>query len=159
MNFWPIIFILLAVVMAVGPIMMMQPTSKDRRLANLRQEAAQSGLHVRMTDYEKNGVIRPVAVYSYQVKLPKKTPTWSLLRRSYEHGIHFHATWEWLSANNKINSQKADQLHSFLDVLPDDIVGLEVNESMVGIWWQERPSGMTIKTLKELLQKLVTIAS
>ena len=157
MTLWPIILIALAVVMAIGPVMMMQPTTRDRRLASLRHEAAQSGLHIRMDEYEKNGHTRAVAVYTYQVSLPKKTPTWSLLRRSYEHEIHFHATWEWQLTNKKISHQKNDQLHQFLDQLPDDIVGLEVNEMMVGIWWLEKPSTMTIKTLKLLLQQLVVI--
>jgi hypothetical protein len=158
MTFWPIILIALAVVMAVGPVMMMQPTSRDRRLASLRLDAAQSGLHIRMADYEKDGHSKSVAVYTYQVSLPKNTPTWSLLRRSYQHEIHFHANWEWQSTNKQISHQKDDQLHKFLDSLPDDIVGLEVNEMMVGIWWLEKPSTMTIKTLKQLLQQLVTIA-
>jgi hypothetical protein len=157
MTLWPIILIALAVVMAVGPVMMMQPTTRDRRLASLRQDAAQSGLHIRMADYEQNGHTRAVAVYTYQVSLPKKTPTWSLLRRSYEHEIHFHQTWEWQLTNKKISHQKDDQLHQFLAKLPDDIVGLEVNEMMVGIWWLEKPSTMTIKTLKALLQQLVVI--
>jgi hypothetical protein len=111
-----------------------------------------------MADYEKDGHSKSVAVYIYQVSLPKNTPTWSLLRRSYQHEIHFHATWEWQSTNKQISHQKDDQLHKFLDSLPDDIVGLEVNEMMVGIWWLEKPSTMTIKTLKQLLQQLVTIA-
>ena len=120
MTLWPIILISLAVVTAVGPVMMMQPTTRDRRLASLRQDAAQSGLHIRMADYEQNGHTRAVAVYTYQVSLPKKTPTWSLLRRSYEHEIHFHQTWEWQLTNKKISHQKDDQLHQFLAKLSED---------------------------------------
>jgi hypothetical protein len=159
MSFWPIILIVLAIAMAVGPVMMMQPTTRDRRLAGLRQDAAQAGLHVRMSDYEKGEKKRPVAVYTYQVNLPKGTPTWSLIRRSYSHDIHFHATWEWRSTNKKISSEKEDQLFQFIDSLPKDIVGLEVNEMMVGIWWQEKSPTITIKTIKQLLQQLVVIAS
>lgn len=159
MTFWPIILIVLAIAMAVGPIMLMQPSTRDRRLASLRQEAAQAGLDVRMADYEKGEQKTSVAVYTYQVNLPKNTPTWSLLRRSYAHEIHFHSTWEWQSTNKKISSKKEDELHQFLDGLPVDIVGLEVNEMRVGVWWQEKPSAMTIKTIKQLLQQLVVIAS
>ena len=106
MSFWPIILIVLAIAMAVGPVMMMQPTTRDRRLAGLRQDAAQAGLHVRMSDYEKGEKKRPVAVYTYQVNLPKGTPTWSLIRRSYSHDIHFHATWEWRSTKKKSVAKK-----------------------------------------------------
>jgi hypothetical protein len=127
-------------------------------LEGLRLDAAKSGLNIRMADYEKDGDSKSVAVYTFHVSLPKNTPTWSLLRRSYQHEIHFHATWEWQSINKQISHQKHDQLHKFLDSLPDDVVGLEVNEMMVGIWWLEKQSSMTIKTLKQLLQQLVVIA-
>lgn len=159
MTFWPIILIALAVAMAIGPVMMMQPNSRERRLASLRLDAAQSGLYIRMADYEYDGHTKSVTVYSHPISVPKNTPTWSLLRRSYDHGIHFHVKWEWQSTDKKISRQRDHDLRKFLDTLPDDVVGLEINETMAGIWWLEKSSSMTIKDLKQLLQQLAIIAT
>lgn len=159
MSFWPIILILLAIALAVGPIMMMQPSSREKRIATLRQEAAQAGLRIRMAKNNKEDDIKPIAVYTYLAELPEGTQTWSLLRRSYEHEIHFHKTWEWQTATKGISSNKEEALFQFVDALSDDIVGLEVNENRVGIWWNEKPNTLTIGGVKQLLKELVSIVS
>ena len=158
MSFWPLLLIVFAIIMAIGPIMLMQPSNKDKRLANLRQKAVQMGLQVRMNDYSKGEQKITVAIYTYPVNLSKNAPCWSLVRRAYEHEIHFHGVWEWQSSTILANRRLPD-LQCFIDKLSDDIVGLEVNHSGVGIWWQEKPSTMTIKELRGLLEELAAIAA
>jgi len=155
MSYWPIIFIALFIVMAVGPIMMMRPSRRDKRLAALRQEASSSGLHVRMSDYKGS----LVAVYSMSVDLPKSTPSWQLIKQSYSHDIHFYNRWQKSENSVIIPSGLEGPLKSYIDNLSEDIVGIEVSKTVVGVWWQEHPNTETIKQIKSSLERLYSIVS
>lgn len=152
MSYWPIVFIVLAIAMAVGPIMIMQPSRRDRRLAELRQKAASLGLQLRLSDYEGSSV----AVYTLPVILPKNTPTWQIIKQAYAHGLHFYQHWQLSSSSTieMVPATIADALKAYIDQLPDDIVGIEVSNKIVGIWWQEKPNSVTIEEIKSLLEKL-----
>lgn len=152
MSYWPIVFIVLAIAMAVGPIMIMQPSRRDRRLAELRQKAASLGLQLRLSDYEGSSV----AVYTLPVILPKNTPTWQIIKQAYAHGLHFYQHWQLSSSSTieMVPATIADALKAYIDQLPDDIVGIEVSNKIVGIWWQEKPNSVTIDEVKSLLEKL-----
>lgn len=158
MSFWPIVLIVLAVAMAIGPIMLMQPSSRDKRLADLRQKAALAGLSIRMSDYGQGDQKTAVAVYSSHTNLPKNIPSWSLLRRPYKHEIHFYGVWEWQS-DNRVSDNNSAKLRSFLDKLSDDIVGVSVSEKNVSIWWQEKSSKITVGDIKTFLDELAIIAA
>jgi hypothetical protein len=156
-SYWPLIFVALAVIMAVGPIMLMKPSKRDQRIASLRQKAAQQGLHIRLDNFETS----PVAVYSLNVELPKDISSWLLLKQSYSHGLHFHHQWEFQvdSDANKpvLNKEVQQDLQQFLDRLPNDIVGLELNPKTVGIWWLEKRGGSSILELKGWLEECATL--
>lgn len=149
MSYWSILFILLAIAMAVGPIMIMQPSRRDRRLAALRQTAATLGMHVRMSDYEG----KPVAVYSLPVDLLKTTPKWQLIKQLYSHDIHFYQQWQLSAKSDDIPDAIHTQLKQFIDELPDDIIGIEVSSKMLGVWWKERSTSMGAEELKALLER------
>ncbi|MFT6386947.1 MAG: hypothetical protein ACJAUP_000316 [Cellvibrionaceae bacterium] len=155
MSYWPFVFITLAIIMAVGPIMMMQPSRRDKRLAALRQEAASLGLEVRMSDYKG----RLVAAYSMPVDLPKTTPSWQLIKQSYSHGIHFYQKWQMIGRSGSIPEDLEQPIRSYIDDLSDDIVAIEVNNMVVGVWWQEHPNTLTIEQIKLSLERLCRIVS
>ncbi|MGH1484948.1 MAG: hypothetical protein ACRBCI_01935 [Cellvibrionaceae bacterium] len=158
MSFWAIFFIVLAIAMAVGPIMLMQPSKRDRRLAALRSAAAMSGLSVHMSDYINGNNKQAVAVYTMAVELPQEAPSWQLLKRTYKHDIHFYGQWDWQKEPDPLMRQEK-QLKALLDDLPDDIVGLEVNKNLLGIWWRERPSPISIDDIKQWLNRCHNIVS
>lgn len=155
MSYWPIVFIALAIIMAIGPIMMMQPSGRDKRLAGLRQGAATLGLQVRMSDYEGNSV----AVYSLAVDLDDETQAWKLIKKSYAHGIHFYQKWQLVESSASIPASLEAPVKSYIDNLSSDIVGVEVNSKMVGLWWQEQHNTVTIGQIKSSLKKLSQIVS
>lgn len=95
MTIWPLIVVGLAVAMVVGPIMLLRPSSRDRRLTALRQSATQMGLSVRMASYELQGKTHPIAVYQLNSDLPAHTRGWLLLKRGYDHDLHFYREWDW----------------------------------------------------------------
>jgi hypothetical protein len=144
--------------MAVGPIMLMKPSKRDQRIASLRQEAAQQEMHIRLSSFED----KPTAVYSIHVELPKSIIPWLLLKQSYTHGLHFHGPWEFQedsdsSSKPTINNALQKELIDFLDRLPADIVGVELGKQTVGLWWKEKPNGMTVMDLKDQLKALAAI--
>ena len=155
MNIWPIIFIILAVAMVVGPIMMFQPSKRDKYLANLRQKAAIQGLEVRMADYSIDNKSKPVAVYSLMHKNESLETGFLLLRASFEHGIHYHKTWECQKGDvpTAVNSE----LPAFLDSLPDTFLGVEATSSHIGLWWLEPYEQTEYDVLLNGLERLKTI--
>lgn len=157
MSFWAILFIVLAIVMAVGPIMLMQPSKKQQRLAALRQSAALLGLSVQMRDYADKNNTRSVAVYSLAVELPKNAPSWHLLKQSYEHDIHFHGHWEWRKQDGELSTQQQKGLQQILDNLPDDIVGLGCNGRMLGVWWLEKSVDITVSDIRALIERCYAV--
>jgi hypothetical protein len=159
MSMWPIVFIIIAVAMAVGPIMMMQPSARDRRLANLRQKAAALGLQVRMTDIIWDQKKRSVAIYNLPVDLPKGTLAWCLLRGAYKHDIHFDGEWQWRSPTEQAPTEYHEQLHAFIKRLPSDIVGIDINRNTVGLLWLEQSSELTVEQLKDWLEECTVILS
>jgi len=155
MSYWAIIFIIIAIAMALGPIMMMQPSRRDRRLADLRQKAASLGLQVRMSDYEG----RPVAVYSKPADLPKTTISWQLLKQSYSHGIHFYQEWQLLDNSSAVPAEIEHAIKLYIDELFQDIVGIEVNKKAVGVWWLEKPNTETVEQILSSLNSLSVLVS
>ncbi|MGH1440294.1 MAG: hypothetical protein ACRBBR_09310 [Cellvibrionaceae bacterium] len=150
MSYWPVVFIVLAIAMVVGPIMIMKPSRRDQRLASLRQKAASLGLQVRMSDYEG----RATAVYSFPVDLPKNTPAWQLLKQSYSHGIHFHGRWQLLENSAKVPTGLENTIKHYIDNLYDDVVGIEVDKKAVRLWWLENPKAETVEDIQESLKQL-----
>ncbi len=155
MSYWAILFIILAIAMAVGPIMLMQPSRRDRRIASYRQKAATLGLQVRMDNYGE----RLVAVYSLPVKLPKNTSEWQLSKLAYAHDIHFYGRWQLSSRDKITNAETVVALKSFIDSLPDDIVGLAAHPKWVSLAWSERSDDVSVEQIKAYLQSLYQIVT
>ena len=163
MSLWALLFIGLAIVMTIGPIMFIQPSRRDRYLADLRQQAAKSGLFVRLTEYSMNdGSNDTIAVYSLPVDLPLETQHWQLIKQSYSHEIHFHGQWEWqtashLSTEQWISTEQQSLLKQLLNDLPSDVVGLECNRRNIGVWWQEKMPDTSINDIKGCLERCYAI--
>lgn len=156
MNVWGLVFIVVAIAMAVGPIMMFQPSQRDRRLAKLRQLAAQQGLKVRLAKQELLSGDKKVAVYSLPVKLSKAVPTATLVRQEYEHEVHFCKTWE-LQDNSQIPASYQASLKSYISALPESIVGLDISPSLLGVWWLESDKASNLDPVNQGLEGLKKI--
>jgi hypothetical protein len=147
MSFWPALFIVIAIAMVVGPIMIIQPSRRDQRLAKYRQTAANLGLQVRTVKVGD----RMAVIYSFPVTLSKNTPYWQLLKQAYDHDLHFHGKWQLQTKDTEIPTSCQDVLRLFLDELPDDILGVEVNPTSVGIIWLESAGVTTVEQVKNWL--------
>jgi hypothetical protein len=149
-NYWPIIFVIGAIALAVGPVMMMQPSQRIRRLSALRQAAAQLSIRVRLSTITLPLGKKEVAVYS--ISLPTSDairPSWILIKQDYTHGANFHNDWDWESQKQTAPSHQHAILRDILDLLDDSIVGLEMTQNAVGVYWQEK--SLTIDKVNQLL--------
>jgi len=149
-NYWPIIFIIGAIALAVGPVMMMQPSQRIRRLSALRQAAAQLSIRVRLSTITLPLGKKEVAVYS--ISLPTSDavrPSWILIKQDYTHGANFHNDWDWENQKQIASSFQYGILRDILDLLDDSIVGLEMTQNAVGVYWQEK--SLTIDKINQLL--------
>ncbi|MGS2718736.1 hypothetical protein ACVBE9_11215 [Eionea flava] len=152
-NYWPLLFIIGAIALAVGPVMMMQPSQRIRRLTALRQEAAQRSIRVRLETLTLASEKKEIAVYS--LLLPSSdTPktsraSWTLLKRDYAHGINFYGQWEWANTQHTAQPEHHAALQSIVDTLDNSIVGIALSPTAVNVYWQEKQ--LTIDDIEQLL--------
>ncbi|VUD66263.1 hypothetical protein TDB9533_03544 [Thalassocella blandensis] len=157
------IFIVLAVAMVVGPVMMIRPSPSQKKRAALRTQASQTGLVVKLasTDSsEAKGGVR-AAYYSLPVSDPskKKLTLWSLKKMPYAHDIHFSQQWDW-EGKDKAEPRHWNLLQQTLNELPDSITGLGVNAMGVFYLWDEKyEQGNEKAVLERLKASLTDLAS
>ena len=163
MSYWGLILILLAIVMVVGPIMLMKPSAGQKKIADLRQVAAKMGLKVRLDTYISGNQKQSVAVYSLFEDLLEDTGCYLLWRKNYAHGIHFHQDWEWqkLASDNPANlsPEQLERVHLWLESLAKEVVGVEINKRLVGLWWQEQNASYSLTDIHSKLKELATLLS
>lgn len=138
-----IIIVILAVSMMLGPIMLIQPSKRQRRLAKLRAAATQNGLRVRMSPLppKSKRAGESVAVYFRSWEDPKKRrKTWMLARQSIDHGVHFADDWDWVDDRRPTQLDEL-ALKAALADLPESVLGLEATGQTLGLYWLENLSG------------------
>lgn len=147
MSFWLLVFIFLIIAMIVGPIMLMRPSKRDKRIAALRQKAAMQGMQVRLNQYQNGSV----TVYSLGVKRPKDAAKWQLVKQIYKHEIHFYNQWQFVKNTPSLLPAQSTKLKQLIDTLNDSFVGLETGSDTIGIWWNESFGSGSVDEVKSLL--------
>lgn len=136
---WPIVILVFVVALALGPIMMMRPSPRQRQLARMRALAQKRGFVVRMAHNPMEGTDSGVlAIYS--IPWPQGgfiSPPWLLLKKNYNHDIHFYQHWDW-QGSNKAHELWQSELRQGLQRLPPAIVALECNTLGLGCFWSEK---------------------
>lgn len=157
----PIFIIGLAVAMAIGPVMMLQPNQAQRRAAKLRSNAAQRGLIVRA----------PGEGLGMNYMLPWRSSkeldnNWHLEKQSFAHGAHFYNEWDFKrdlkGGSNALLKAGSNRLKDYLDQL-DGVSALGVNRVGVYLCWDERLNGKSeeecLAVVESNLKTLQTIVS
>ena len=137
----------LVVMMVVGPVMMIRPTPRQRRLTQLRGTALPAGMSVRMARL-KEGVgshdSYSIAVYSLPVpeelkKTIKDTPrfNWRLLRRNMSHELHLAHYWDW-EDRAKAPLEISNSLLDWLTTLPKSVRAVEMTGYGPSLYWTEQ---------------------
>ena len=147
---WPVVIVLLVIAMAVGPVMLMQPSKAQKRLAALRQEATKLGLTVGASPVKApDGIV----CWAYWLSMAEKNihePV-MLERKNYEHGLHIAQYW---SVKQGDSADLPTSVAEMLMLLPSSVHMLEVNEHAIGAHWSEQGG---IKVLTEIAKTLRSI--
>ncbi len=154
----PFIIVLLAVAMAVGPLLLMRPTKKQQREMHLRQKAIKNGFRVQLRAAPKGAVKTDsgdmLAVYSlpWGRKNADVSP-WLLVKRPYCHELHFCGVWEW-EGRSAAASKWLAPLQRTLAQLPDDVVAVGNGPQGVYVYWREADSESTLEQLLRVIGEL-----
>lgn len=136
MSITAFLVIFLVVCMAVGPVLMLQPSRRQRNLASLRLEATSLGLKVRMQRVSE----QELAVYSVpwpsDAKRKYKGPDVYLKKVDYQHGLHLMGFWE-VQPQPLADQAIINLLNDLIPLLPESVVGVELNPAGIGLHWLE----------------------
>jgi hypothetical protein len=149
---WFIVFLLFLVfAMMVGPILLVQPSHRDRRIAALRAKAVELGLKVTLQSLERG--LTPV----YERRWPsleksKRTNVeWVLERQTYTHGIHFADWWQWLG-QGRPPAAVLPILEERLAELPESVSDVEATPLGLRCYWSEKGGEPVLLQLAEWLK-------
>ncbi len=159
MSFTAVAMIVLALMLCLGPVMIMAPNKSQRQLAQLRSRAHELGLRIRSASVKRDksdkGTLITVYERPWDVKIADNAALqsrWCLVRRAFEHELHFHAAWDWDSEQKAPRTLHAE-LKSFVQKLPDSVVAVEQNGAGFGVYWNERGGVSQLCELADLLHE------
>ena len=135
---WSVIIIVLVIAMAVGPIMLMQPSGRQRRLASLRQSAAGQGVRVGVLAWPSKAGDKPVGAMRYSLpwESDKRHPDKTLLiKKEYSHDLHVADLWQNYSAQEAIKPATEQLLRQ--GPVPEGIYALGFDGLGAFVDWSE----------------------
>ncbi|WP_444931446.1 hypothetical protein ACJJIF_06620 [Microbulbifer sp. SSSA002] len=138
MSDWlPVIIIVFAIALVLGPVMWLKPNARDSRLADLRSRAARAGITVQIQALPAALGDGTAAVY-YRCWQNRKglQVDWVLDKQRLEHELNFSGVWDW------VDGQPAPQaawkyLHQLLEKIPRGACAITATPVGLGIQWPE----------------------
>lgn len=151
MSWLPVLFILLALCMIAGPVLMLKPSRWQRHLAHLRSRASSLGLKVHLEQ------IGSAELAVYQIPWPSTQNQvyvgrpWCLERKPYAHDIHINEFWYW---QNEVTPAPVvvDYIRQHLAELPDGAKGVSGNSQGLGCFWDEKGGDAVQEQIAQWLQ-------
>jgi len=147
----PLIIIVFAVVLVVGPVMWLKPSSRDRRLAELRQRAARTGLSVQMLPLPAALGEGSAAAYIQRWRDRRRLQLgWCLELQRMEHEMHFAGRWDW-RAGRSAPEAAWEPLRELLAQLPRDACAVIAMAGGLGVQWREESGESGMSALERAL--------
>ncbi len=137
MSWLPVLFVVLALCMIAGPILMLKPNRRQQNLARLRARVSALGLRVHL------GHIEGEELAVYQIPWPSDRnfayggQAWVLERKSYAHEIHINDYWYWQHDVEPAAAVVA-YIRQHLAALPEGVKGVSGDSQGLGCFWNER---------------------
>jgi len=151
-NIWGIALVVGIVAMVLGPVLMLQPNSSQRRQEKLRTKALSMGLKVSMRPLPKAsggseaGTMVPVYTLLRE-RDPERFDGWLLVRLDYDHGAHFQKFWEWQERKQANAADKA-WLEAELPGLPKSVLAVGASIQGLHFYWTEAGGDVALDYLK-----------
>jgi len=119
--------------------MLMQPTQAERRLARLREVAAEAGLRVHLQPLPSTASgdarVDMAGVYCLPWQEQRHTRTsWLLTKRGYRHELHFDGLWEWQGDGREACP---DLLKEALAKVPPKVLAVARGPQGLCCYWSE----------------------
>lgn len=166
----PVIIIVLAMALAVGPVMWLKPTAREKRMAACRSRAAELGMRVSMVSVARLGNVSEsvgeqgmLACYGLpwdksvpaeEALLEEDAPDWCLLRTRFSHGANFAGDWDWQSGSSE---PAWPALRDFVSALGEEYVLCRCSHQGLSLGWLEKGGVEQVDLLNRLLQQLKDI--
>lgn len=134
--------------------MMLKPSPRDRQLAQLRQAAAKKNIRVRILPAQAATGNRTLMIYSMPLPQSQRQgihAPWSLIKQSFEHELHFAGRWDWMNPKQIAPEQQHDSIREQLADFPSDILGMELTDKNIGLYWTEQ--GLLLDEIEQLLTR------
>ena len=161
------VVVALVVALAVGPILWLLPSKRDKRLAQIRAAARSAGLVVEITavpDLDADAVERvsasgtardaKVECAAYRLPLPRalaNAPVWQLLKSEREN--RYLPGWTTLQppVNLPVPAQDYWQrIGAIVDALPGGCIGVQADARMIAWLGLERTEGDPARTVADI---------
>ena len=153
METWvPILFIILAVAMAVGPVLMLKPSKRQQGIAKLRARALDMNLQVHMLPLSKGRLSVPAYCRPWREKGADKA-VWVLERMAYQHDLHFYKEWAW-QADLVAAPQWHARLNELLPQIPQQLLAIGSGPQGLCCFWDERGGEPVLEEIAAILEKL-----
>ncbi|WP_096085942.1 hypothetical protein [Agaribacterium haliotis] len=156
-NFLPIIIVICAICLVIGPVMMLKPSNRAKREAALRTEAAKQGLLVSLRDAADDG---KRVCYQLPLEADKHgaRAEWELSQKKFQHELHFDKYWDWCKQEQLPDKARYDALRDYVEHLPASVCGIGENRAGLYLLWREKGLGddvqAAIASLLALLMEL-----
>ena len=155
MSLMTILILLGVVSLVLGPIMMMQPSPAQRRMASLREAALKNGLRVHMqpvpTSVKLDYYLDMAAMYCLPWTEQKHTrSSWLLTQRSYTHELHFDGVWEWQGEERELNVKA---LKCALAKVPNKVFAVARGPQGLCCYWSEFGKEEDVQALARWLKE------
>ncbi|MFT7560897.1 MAG: hypothetical protein ACI93R_002820 [Flavobacteriales bacterium] len=122
----PWLIAMLIIVMIVGPIMMIRPSPRQKRIAKMRAKANALGLMVRLEHAKSKKAVQVFASYIRPWESlgfrGSKQVYWGLANEGYEHESHFDGAW--VIDNDKLSDAESNQLRKDFRACPFNVYGM-----------------------------------
>lgn len=151
---WTVIIIILVIAMMVGPIMIMQPSKQQKRLAALRMKAQKMGLRVNGSSVKTQSG-QPCWFYWLAISENTQLAPVSLQRKNYDHGLHIAKHWALEGSALESTTADVTYLESFLETLPNSVFGVEINDHALGVYWSEQGGEAVLDQLYAAMEELL----
>lgn len=150
----PIIITVLAVIMLIGPVMMLRPSPLQKKQAALRQIASEQGLLVSGGQTLNNGI------YVVNYVLPNKDANnsrveWCLKRQKFAHEAHYLEDWDWLEAPKLSVFKNEKEVKDLLSAFSGDFYSVCVDRLGVSVGWSEKLNGNTVENAVESVREFL----
>jgi hypothetical protein len=153
MSWFVIVLIVLVLAMMIGPIMMVKPSRRDRRVAQLRARATKMGLRVSLQRLEQDTFAVYELPWEREDNVKLVGVDWMLERRTYAHEIHFADWWQWRGPGRP-PAEVLPLLQPRMAALPEGVPAIEATRLGLRCYWSETGGEPRLAELTDWLKSV-----